>query len=193
MTKAYRRLVGMAVIAAAAAIGLAACGGSSPAHDASVATNSGSASTTTTPPKKRAGNGGGGSTTTPPTGPTKLVDEWATCERSHGDTSQADPTIDPHGVINITTPRPPDPSRLYHQRRAPQAPVGDPHGLTGTCSSYLAAAQRELRAAHPVRDPQGVGQTAYLKYVACMRANGSPITRLPSRTIRPRPISSAPV
>jgi hypothetical protein len=52
--------------------------------------------------------------------------------------------------------------------------VGDPHDATGTCSEYLIAAQRALRSAHPVRDPRGVGQAEYLRYVACMRANGVP-------------------
>lgn len=117
----------------------------------------------------------GSSTPKRASGPSKLVDEWAACERSHGDIKQADPTIDPHGVINITTPRPklgrPGAGRLPAQRLVV---VGDPHSASGTCGEYLSRAQAELRAADPVRDPNGVDNATYLKYVACMRANGVP-------------------
>jgi hypothetical protein len=141
------------VLAAAAAVALGGCAGSKspPVADAK--------------PKRTSSH----SVTKPPNVPTKLVDEWAACERAHGNPGQTDPTIDAHGVIDITTPR------LAPGHPAARPPVaGNPHGATGTCSWYLAAAQRALRAAHPVRDPQGVGQAAYLKYVACMRANGVP-------------------
>ena len=43
---------------------------------------------------------------------------------------------------------------------------------TGTCSQYLAAAQRLLRAAMPVAPPPT--QAELIKYVDCMRANGVP-------------------
>jgi hypothetical protein len=99
------------------------------------------------------------------------VDGWAGCERSHGDPSQADPIIDAHGVINITLPPP--------GSGAP--PAGDPHSATGTCSEYLAAGQRALRAADPVPDPLGMtNQADLLKYVNCMRASGVPNYPYPS-------------
>jgi hypothetical protein len=150
-----RVTAGLAVLVAAAATGLAACGGSSSPQVASLATRTASSRTT----------GGGSSAAKLAKGdPIKLVDEWAACERSHGDPNQADPTIDAHGVINITTP----PLREG-------GPVGDPHGVTGSCSEYLAAAQRLLRAAMPVRDPGGDTNPAdQLRYVSCMRASGVP-------------------
>jgi hypothetical protein len=91
--------------------------------------------------------------------PTRLVDEWATCERRHGDPDQADPTIDAYGVINIVTP---------------QAGIisGGSEQATGTCSTYLARAQNELRAANPVAPAPN--QVELIKYVNCMRANGVP-------------------
>jgi hypothetical protein len=120
------------------------------------------------------GNGNTGSTATgsarsrttlPKGNATKLVDEWAACERSHGDPSQADPIIDVHGVITITLPG-------LGQRGVP---VGNPHDAAGECSQYLAAAQRALRAADPVPDPLGMdNQADLLKYVNCMRASGVP-------------------
>ena len=90
---------------------------------------------------------------------TPLLNEWAACERSHGDPDQADPTVDASGVIYITVPQ-------------GAQPAGDIHDLTGTCSEYLAEAQNELRAANPVAPPPD--QAEYLKYVSCMRANGVP-------------------
>ena len=153
------------MLVAAAAVGLAACGGSSSPQVASLTTvanlgtGSGSGGSSTT-------SGGGGSSATKLArgDPTRLVDEWAGCERSRGDPSQADPIIDAHGVINITTPPP-----------GSGLPAGDTHGVTGTCSEYLSAAQRALRAADPVQDPLGMdNQADLLKYVECMRASGVP-------------------
>jgi hypothetical protein len=99
------------------------------------------------------------------------VDEWAACERSHGDPNQADPIIDMHDVINITLPAPGQGGM----------PVGDPHGVTGECSQYLAAAQIALRKADPVQDPGGVtSQAVILNFANCMRANGVPNYPYPS-------------
>jgi hypothetical protein len=93
------------------------------------------------------------------------VDEWATCERSHGDNNQPDPTIDAHGVINITTP-------------VGAMPAGDPHDVTGTCSEFLAAAQRAVAGGQPIG---GWGdQAKYVQYANCMRANGFPTFPYPS-------------
>ncbi|MBV9164871.1 MAG: hypothetical protein JO342_01840 [Solirubrobacterales bacterium] len=81
---------------------------------------------------------------------------------SYGDPNQADPIIDAHGVINITVPP-----------IGEGGPVRDPHAVSGQCSKYLAAAQRALRAAMPVRDPGGDTNPAdHLRYVNCMRASG---------------------
>ena len=97
MTRIYRRSGGLAILAAAAAVGLAACsGGSGSPHVASLG-GSGSGSSSGT------GSGSGGSTASQPKGnPTQLLDEWAACMRRHGDPGQADPTIDANKVIHIT-------------------------------------------------------------------------------------------
>jgi hypothetical protein len=154
-TTTYRRSAVLAVLVAVTAGGLAACGGSSTPQVASLAK-----STVTT----GSSTSGSSASKLAKHDPTRLVDEWAACERSHGDPGQADPTIDSHGVINITMPP-----------LGEGGPVGDPHGVTGTCSDYLAAAQRALRAAMPVRDPLGMdNQADLLKYVNCMRASGVP-------------------
>jgi hypothetical protein len=145
------------LVAPAAIVVLAACGGSG---------SSNAPSNVSRTVISLAASSGRSSAVTPAKGdPTRLVDEWAACMRSHGDVNQPDPIIDAHGVINITMPPP--------GSGAP--PPADPHDVTGTCSEYLAAAQRALRAADPVRDPLGMdNQADLLKYVNCMRTSGVP-------------------
>jgi hypothetical protein len=139
------------ILIAATALALAACSGPSSPQVASLGTSTTSpgtgTSTRSTPAALPAGD------------PTRLVDQWADCERSHGDPDQTDPTIDASAVIHITIPQ-------------DAQPTGDIHELTGTCSEYLAAAQNKLRAANPVAPPPD--QAELLKYVNCMRANGVP-------------------
>ena len=127
----HRRRGALAVLVAAGALVLAACSsGSSTPQVASLGTS--------TDPGTSSGTSGGSSPATQPaSGPTRLVDEWADCERSHGDPNQADPTIDASGVIYITIPQGAQPAWNLHER-------------TGTCGEYLATAQNELRAANPV-------------------------------------------
>ena len=148
---------------AGAAVTLAACGASNSPPIASLAndTGTGGATRTTAIAETTSTDGGGGTSTTAPAknNPTKLVDEWAACQRSHGNPGQADPIIDAHGVINITIP-------------AGAHPIGDPHDVGGQCSQYLAGAQSALRAADPVQPPPD--QNQLLAYVNCMRANGVP-------------------
>lgn len=135
-----RRRWGGRVFLVAAAIGLAACSGPTPPHVANLGKNSdhGSVSTTTVP---------AGSTT-------QLLDEWATCMRSHGDPGQVDPTVDATKVIQITL---------------------DGHdgvrGENGVCGSYLGAAQTALGGGTP---PAPSDETTALKFSQCMRANGVP-------------------
>lgn len=153
MTRMYRRSCAVAVLVAAAALGVAACGGGSAGTPGVASLANGSTSGT---------SGGSNAAAAPKGNATALVDEWAACERSHGDVNQADPVIDIHDVINITVPK-----------RA--VPAGDPHNATGACSQYLVAAQVALRKADPVQDPLGVtNQAVIVKYVSCMRANGVP-------------------
>ena len=160
------------ITVAAVGIGLAACGASPSSRVAGLPTVASLSNVTgKTQGSRSTGRRASSSTKVAAGDPTRLVDEWAACERSHGDVNQADPIIDAHGVINITTP-PPGSGSL---------PAGDPHGVTGTCSQYLAAAQRVLRAADPVQDPLGMtNQADLLKYVACMRASGVPNYPYPS-------------
>ncbi len=115
----YRRWSGSAALAAAAAIGLTACSGTSAPHVASLG--------------KVSGNAPQGTTTTVPAGsPAQLLDGWASCMRSHGDPGQMDPTVDATKVIQITLPA---------------GYAGGLHG--GTCGSYLSAAETALGGATP--------------------------------------------
>ena len=111
-----------------------------------------------------ASNGNGSAAAPGSTGnATQLVNEWAACMRRHGDTGQADPTIDSNGVIHITVP--------------PQGPGGEnfsneAHNSTGPCGSYLQAASRALLGGRPSPPPPSLAQL--LKYARCMRAHGVP-------------------
>ena len=173
MSKTHRRWGGLAALLAAAGIGLAACSGSGAPSATSSPTVASLATTTTTASRITTTTGAGGSTTTTggistttvPKGgnATKLVDEWATCMRSHGDPKQTDPAIDSHGGINIAVPQ----GFSIHQFGE------DLHNATGTCSQYLAAAQRVLRAEIPYT-PFNPGEALLVQYADCMRTNGVP-------------------
>jgi hypothetical protein len=133
----------------AAAIGLAACGGGSgnPPHIASLGA--------------KTSNSRGSSTTTQPTGnPTELLDQWATCIRSHGDPNQVDPTIDANKDIEIT------------MRNVSATLSGEVHGGAGPCSNYLLAAEAALRGGQAA--PQAPSTAQEIAYVDCMRVNGVP-------------------
>lgn len=150
----HRRWGGLAIAAAATALGLAACGGGSPSasHVARLGT-----STTT------GGGHAGGSATTAPKGgnATQLMDEWATCMRSHGDPNQTDPTINQYGLITITTPT-----------GTSQTISSQVHGSTGPCSQYELAAEKDLEPANPVAPPPTHAQL--VQYGDCMRTHGVP-------------------
>jgi hypothetical protein len=163
MRSTYRRAGALAAMLVTAALTLAACSGSGPTPQvASLGNNSSSGGTGSS-------TSNGNSTAAAPTGnATKLVDEWAACERSHGDPNQSDPIIDTHGGIDITIPK-------------GALPAGDPHDVTGTCSQYLTAAQIALRKADPVQDPNGVTNSAVIvAFAKCMRDNGVPNYPYPS-------------
>jgi hypothetical protein len=167
-----RRPGALRILAAAAALALAALGlvgcsssGSSPPQVASLGTGSGPGTSTSADPATSAspgtssGTSGGGARATIAGNVTPLLNEWAACERSHGDPDQSDPTVSADGVIYITIPKGAQPAGNLHER-------------SGTCSQYVAQAANELRAANPVAPPPD--QSEYLKYVACMRVNGVP-------------------
>ncbi len=111
--------------------------------------------------------GANGAITHPAGNATQLLNEWATCMRSHGDPDQADPTIDPSKVIHVT--------------RLPSVPGGlfGPNGQSGPgpvpgsyCTAYLTDAINELLQGSQQYEPPS--QTALVKYAQCMRANGVP-------------------
>lgn len=141
-----RRPGGLAVLVAGAAIGLAACSGSgsSSPQVASLGKNSGDASPHTT-------------TTAPAGSPAQLLDEWASCMRSHGDPGQIDPTVDANKVIQITL------GAGYNGQGL--------RGESGACGTYLSAAQTALGGGTP---PASSSEATGLKFARCMRANGVP-------------------
>jgi hypothetical protein len=167
MTRMGRRPGALAILAAAAALALAACGGAAAAPQvASLGTSPGtssdqgtSASASTPGTSNNNSSSSGGTRATIAGNVTPLLNEWAACERSHGDPDQSDPTVSADGVIHIYVPQ-------------GAQPAGDLHERTGTCSQYVAQAANELKAANPVAPPPD--QAEQLKYVACMRANGVP-------------------
>jgi len=150
----------LAILAAAAGLGLAACSaaaGSSTPGVASLGTSSSpAAGGTANSGNATAGNSANAQSAS---GVTLLLNQWGACERSNGDPDQSDPTVTADGVINITIPKGAE-------------VVGNVHEQTGTCSQYLAEAANDLRAANPV--PPAPNQAALLKYVNCIRANGVP-------------------
>jgi hypothetical protein len=159
----------LAVLAAAAALALVACGGAGAAPQvASLGTTADPGASSgqgsgTAPASSAASPGGGaasgGTRASLPGNVTSLLNQWAACERGSGDPQQADPTVDANGVVWIVVPQ-------------GAQPAGDLHELSGACSQYLAEARNELRAANPVQPPPDAAE--YLKWVNCVRANGVP-------------------
>jgi hypothetical protein len=149
------RRSGLVFLLAAAAIGLAACAGTTDSpHIASLGKNSGS-------------GGGGSTTTTAPKGdPTQLLDEWAVCMRAHGDPNQADPTIDTNEVIHITWD-PAIPGGYNGTQKGGQGNLGPGQ----YCRNYLTEAQSALGGGQA---QQGPSQAQIVKVARCMRANGIP-------------------
>jgi hypothetical protein len=145
MNRRYRRSGGLAVFALGA-IGVAACGGSSSPHVASLGSSSGSTPVSTT--------------TLPKGNPTQLLDEWASCMRSNGVPDMSDPTITSSGAIHITMPA--DANSDGKESLDPGS---------GPCGSYLQGASQALRGGQPVQKPD---PAKLLKYSQCMQANGFP-------------------
>jgi hypothetical protein len=149
MTSAYGRVGGACALLVAGAISLAACSsGSSSPQVASLGTSNPSASSSSSAPAQPAGN------------PTQLLDQWASCLRSHGFPTLSDPTIDANKVIHIIVP--PgingDASQVYQKSSA-----------YGPCNPYLTAAQTALRGGVPLQRPD---PAKLEKFSQCMRANG---------------------
>jgi hypothetical protein len=152
MTSKRQRLGGLAVLVAATAIGLAACGSSSSTpHVATLGNGSGTGGSN--------GSGKGGAPASGSGNPTQLLDEWAVCIRSHGAPGQADPTIDSNKDIEIT------------MKNVSPTLASEVHGGTGPCSNYLTAASLALSDG---QGPPTSSPAQDLKYAQCMQANGFP-------------------
>jgi hypothetical protein len=149
MTMMNRPWGGLAVLVAAAAVGLAACSGPSSPHVASLGK--------TTSLGKNSSDGSSRTTTAPAGSPTQLLDEWASCMRSHGDPGQVDPTVDASKVIQITL------GAGYNGQGL--------RGESGACGTFLTAAQTALGGGTP---PGSSSEATGLKFARCMRANGVP-------------------
>lgn len=150
----------LAVLVAVATIGLAACGGSSSPQVASLPTSSGSGDTTST------GTGAASSTALPKGDPTKLVDEWGACMRSHGDPNQVDPTIDANKVIHLSW-NPATPGGYNGTNKGGQGNSGPGQ----YCRAYLNAASTALQGGQREKPPS---QATMVKFSRCMRASGIP-------------------
>jgi hypothetical protein len=142
-----RRSGVLAILVAAAALALVACGGPSTPRVASLGTT---------------GSHSGATTTTVLTGnATQLLDEWAACMRSHGDPNQVDPTVDANKVIQLTLPA------GFTDGLGALLNGGGGH----SCASFMTAAQSALRGGEP---PQTPSLATAEKFAQCMRANGVP-------------------
>jgi hypothetical protein len=148
--RSHRRAGGLVVLVAAA-LALAACGGG---PSSSGVANLG----------KSSSNASGNTTTTlSQSDPTQLLNEWATCMRSHGDPNQADPTVDANKDIDITW----DPAIPGGYNGTNKGGQGN-SGPGQYCRAYLTAAQSALGGnQQPHSD-----QATLLKYAKCMRTNG---------------------
>lgn len=166
----------LALAVATAAIGLTACGGGSPGSPRVASLG------------KHTDHDSPSATTAQPTGDaTALLNEWADCMRSHGDPSQADPTIDVNKVIHIAI--------------LPSVPGGllGPNGQSGAgpvpgsyCATYLTGAINALQGDQQAGLPS---QSELEKYAQCMRANGVPdfpdpggaqLSQVPGSDMNPR-------
>jgi hypothetical protein len=148
-TRTLRRPGALAVLLAATALALAACsGGPSSPQVASLGKSSGGGSSS-----------GSSAAALPKGSPTRLLDEWAACIRSHGDPNQADPTIDANRDIQI------------FMVNVPKALENEVHGSTGPCSNYLLAAEIALRGGQPAPADNPAQD---VRFAECMRANGVP-------------------
>jgi hypothetical protein len=153
-----RRSGGLTLLAAAVAIGLAACGdGSGSPHVVSLGTS--------TTLRTSSGSSGSSSTAVSTNNPTQLLDEWAACMRAHGDAGQADPTIDASKVIHLSWNN--LPGGIYGTNKGGQGNAGPGQ----YCRTYIDTAESDLQGA---QDPQQPSQVQQVQFSQCMRANGVP-------------------
>lgn len=156
----YWKPGGLAVLAVAAAIGLAACsGGAGTPQVASLPSNGGAGSGTSAAAGSSPASGHSATTGSATGDPTQLLSEWTSCMHSHGDPGQAEPTIDANRVIHIT-----------HPISTTVMPSGQDPTAGQACIQYLDDASLALQAGQPQQ--QAPSHAALVKYSACMRANG---------------------
>jgi len=98
--------------------------------------------------------------------PARLVDEWATCMRSHGDPDQADPTVDANKDIDIDW-NPAITGGIFETNKGGQGNSGPGQ----YCRACLDAAQK---ASGGDQQPSGAEQVTLEKYSECMRSIGIP-------------------
>ena len=154
---------------ATAALALAACGGSSTPGVASLGSNSGNngADTPTSSGHNDASGAGSAATTLPNGNPTRLLNEWAACMRSHGDPNQADPIVDANRDIDINW----DPAIPGGYDGTDKGGQGD-LGPGQYCRAYLTEAQTDLGGNQ--QGSRSTNQATLEKLATCMRANGIP-------------------
>src|SRR5580700_10632814 len=104
------RILAATAAVALTALALAGCSssGSSPPQVATIGTSSGTRSEASPDPGTTTTTNSSSSRGTSATiagNVTPLLNEWAACERSHGDPDQADPTVSADGVIYILVPK----------------------------------------------------------------------------------------
>jgi hypothetical protein len=172
-----RRPGGLVVFVAAATVAAAAFSATGSSHAANLGKRSSSPSTHrgsaihATRASYRAGLATDNST--------RLLDQWAACERSNGDPNQADPTVE-HQVIYIAA-------------QTGALANWDPNDATATCGQYLAAARNAVAGGQPATHLGAGGSLApgwgnnakYVQHANCMRANGYPTFPYPSGKIEP--------
>jgi hypothetical protein len=151
---------------------VAGCGGGS--RSPSVAAVSSTTASTSSPrtattSRSRAATASSSSASTatrPSKDPAVLLVEWARCMRSHGDPTQADPTITANKLIDIPW-NPAIPGGYNGTNKGGQGNSGPGQ----YCRTYLAAAQTALQGG---RTPKPPDPAALVNFSKCMRANGVP-------------------
>ena len=150
-----RRSGGLVVLVAAAAVGLAACSSASSTPQVASLGKSGSTG----------GENSAATGSSAPTGdPTRLLNKWAACMRSHGDPNQADPTVDASDAIHVIVPAGYD-GTVY-------GATGNSHTGAGvTCQAYLTAASTALRNGQAL---PGFTAATKAQWAECMQAERVP-------------------
>jgi hypothetical protein len=160
----YQRSAGLALVATAAGVVLAGCGGSASPSVATLATTTSHSGSDTSANSTAARSGRGSGSALASGNPSELLVEWAACMRSHGDPEQVDPSIDAHKVIHIPW-NPAIPGGYDGTNKGGQGNLGPGQ----YCRTYLAKAQSDLRSGQAQAQPSNA---QLVRFAECMRANG---------------------